>query len=142
MARAKRILFADLRVGMEITLHHNDGHGKGGTIVEVNLPDSVRLVSGTGRYDNTQPLAEWHYATVEVAQPAEDCLDYDPDTCSGAVELRCTPGGGSFDRCEFHSEQRWERYNSEDSSERYANCSTAPDWFDPANAGEHWDSDY
>lgn len=130
MSKPQRIAFADLRVGQEITLQHHDGHGKGGTIVETNLPHEVRLISGTGRYDNTQILAHWDWATVEVAQPASDCINYDPDTCVGPVEPCCSPGGhASFDRCVFHNDLRWEQYESENSSERWADSDVAPPGF-------------
>ena len=70
------------------------------------------------------------------------CLDRSPRSeCAGPVEYRVTPDrtdGKAFPRCEKHFEARL------DSAERNMELlSPAPaPWFDPANAGEHWDEDY
>lgn len=72
-----------------------------------------------------------------------ECID-GPDGCSGAVTYCPAPPRGerSYLRCEAHNEARWARYDDPNSSERFADMPTAPDWFDPADAGERWDSDY
>ena len=69
------------------------------------------------------------------------CLEAS-DACEGPVEMWYSGGvnGRSWPRCRFHGERRLERF--ENSIERYADSDVAPDWFDPANAGERWDDDY
>jgi hypothetical protein len=75
---------------------------------------------------------------------SEDCLDYrDGDNgCRGAVEYRMALSGTgrSFPRCDQHWQERLveqERINRD-----YPDSPFPPAWFDPANAGEHWDYDY
>lgn len=81
-----------------------------------------------------------HYADVEELT-AEDCLQYDPDTCKGEVEYFSPDGrGNAFPRCQYHIEKRMESY--ENSMEKYAHSDVPPDWFDPMDAGERWDDDY
>ena len=70
----------------------------------------------------------------------EDCLDHGDD-CRGPVGYHAVGDSlKAWPRCDKHAEERWERY--ENSLERYANSSVAPDWFDPADAGERWEDDY
>lgn len=72
----------------------------------------------------------------------KDCLDCLEGTegCYGSVYYRMSlsPSGRSYPRCDKHWEERLdteERLNRD-----YPEF--APDWFDPANAGEHWGEDY
>lgn len=71
------------------------------------------------------------------------CLnDDDGFTCGGAVEYRMalSASGKSFPRCDRHWQARLveqERINRD-----YPDSPIAPSWFDPADAGEHWDEDY
>jgi hypothetical protein len=70
---------------------------------------------------------------------ASRCLEYGDD-CAGDVEFHSVGASlKAWPRCEFHAEQRWEKY--ENSIERYADSSVAPSWFDPGDAGESWDDD-
>lgn len=71
-----------------------------------------------------------------------ECLEHDPEVCQGAVEYRPTPpfGERALPRCVFHNDRRWERYENSE-TEKWASMPTAPDWFDPADAGERWDDD-
>lgn len=71
-----------------------------------------------------------------------DCLNYNPDTCSGPVEMWHSGGmnGRSWPRCSFHGKERLREH--ENSIERYADSDVAPSWFDPSAAGERWDDDY
>jgi len=70
------------------------------------------------------------------------CLDDHKGGCSDNVELResLSGTGTPIPRCDYHWEQRldWQA----DHNQRYPDSSTPPSWFDPAYAGEHWDSDY
>lgn len=68
------------------------------------------------------------------------CLQSGPD-CRGKVEYHLRPSDWkSFPRCERH--QRARERSRETSLERYADSDVAPDWFDPADAGERWSDDY
>lgn len=71
----------------------------------------------------------------------DTCLDSYEDDCEGPVEFHWNgdPGFKSWPRCVKHQALRVER--RENSMEKYANCSTAPEWFDPSYAGESWDED-
>lgn len=74
--------------------------------------------------------------------PTPTCLDADRSECSGRVEYR-TPlsaSGRSFPRCEGHWHARLREQERID--EAYPDSPIPPSWFDPAAAGEHWDSDY
>lgn len=72
-----------------------------------------------------------------------ECLDdYGDGECAGPVEYRMALSGTgrSFPRCEKHWQERLgvqERINRD-----YPDSPIAPAWFDPADAGEHWDDDY
>lgn len=73
----------------------------------------------------------------------DECLEFS-EACEGLVQYRLTPPGTgkAFPRCEFHDNRRWERYESDDSVERYAYSDAAPpDWFDPSYAGESWEGE-
>ena len=48
-------------------------------------------------------------------------------------------GGRGFPRCDAHANAAYERHES--SLARYAHSDVAPDWFDPADAGEVWSED-
>lgn len=73
------------------------------------------------------------------------CLNYTAERgkeCSANVEWRypLSPSGKSFPRCDRHWDERikeQQRINRD-----YPDSPIAPSWFDPADAGEHWDSDY
>ncbi|MGQ0774570.1 MAG: hypothetical protein ACT4NY_09155 [Pseudonocardiales bacterium] len=72
-----------------------------------------------------------------------ECINSgDPDGCHGPVEYRMalSSTGESFPRCNTH----WQiRLDTEDRLRRdYPDTPHAPDWFDPLNAGEHWNDDY
>lgn len=73
-----------------------------------------------------------------------ECLDDGDDRhpCSGPVEYRMalSASGKSFPRCAAHWERRLaeqERLNRD-----YPDSPNPPAWFDPMDAGEHWDEDY
>ena len=73
-------------------------------------------------------------------EPTE-CLEHGPD-CKGKVEYHITPNRTdmkAFPRCEYHWAKRLDDY--ENSMEKYAESHVAPDWFDPAYAGESWDEE-
>ena len=67
----------------------------------------------------------------------------DPDSpCRGEVGYHAVPHGTAVPRCDKHWRERLDRYEDPDSLERWAHSDVAPDWFDPADAGERWDDDY
>lgn len=73
----------------------------------------------------------------------EKCLSsHETDeNCRGELSVRRSAGGTcDITRCEAH----WEERDVLDERLRrdYPNSPNPPDWFDPANAGETWDSDY
>lgn len=73
---------------------------------------------------------------------AVKCLDAHRGGCTGAVELRyaLSSTGTQFPRCDGHWAERLreqERINRD-----YPDSPVPPAWFDPAAAGENWDSDY
>lgn len=72
---------------------------------------------------------------------AEDCIA-GPEFCSGRVEYRMALSGTGtpYPRCDNH----WsDRLDLEQRLRRdYPDTDTPPSWFDPANAGEHWNDDY
>jgi hypothetical protein len=70
-----------------------------------------------------------------------ECID-GPEGCGGDVEYRTTPDRSDFKaflRCEVHFAERLER--AERNMTEYPDSDLAPAWFDPANAGETWESD-
>lgn len=78
---------------------------------------------------------------------AEDCLDYhnggdDGAECKGKVEYRMslTGTGTSIPRCDGHWDKRLKL--QDEINDRYPDSPLPPAWFDPMDAGEHWDSDY
>jgi hypothetical protein len=85
-----------------------------------------------------------HEAT-ELADQLEpdtlECLN-GPTGCRGTVEYRMALSGTgkSFPRCDLHWSDRLKEQERIDAD--YPDSPFAPSWFDPANAGEHWDSDY
>jgi hypothetical protein len=80
--------------------------------------------------------------TTEVEDREElECLDdYGEGICRGNVELRypLSGTGKSFPRCDFH----WDKRLREQDRIDRTYPAQPPAWFDPANAGEHWDEDY
>jgi hypothetical protein len=78
----------------------------------------------------------------EPPPAAEDCLDFHPETCAGAVEYRMALSGTGvpYPRCDKH----WsDRLDTEQRLRRdYPDSPCPPSWFDASYAGEHWDSDY
>lgn len=78
----------------------------------------------------------------EDGMPVRCLEDHGEQTCRGPVEYH-TIGSSlqAWPRCRLHFEQRLQRYE-ESELERYADSDVAPDWFDPADAGERWDDDY
>lgn len=81
--------------------------------------------------------------TTSVTRPqldADECLNFS-EHCVGPVEYHAVGSSlKAWPRCDFHAEQREDQY--ENSLERYADSDIAPDWFDPADAGERWEDDY
>lgn len=71
---------------------------------------------------------------------ADECVQYDPDECRGAVETFAPGRGAALPRCQLHIDKRAEAYDR--GIERYEHSDVTPGWFDPANVGEHWGSDY
>lgn len=71
----------------------------------------------------------------------EDCLS-GPEECRGKVEYRMplSGSGRSFPRCDYHWSKRLD--HQERLRGNYPDSPSPPSWFDPADAGEHWDSDY
>lgn len=73
---------------------------------------------------------------------ATDCLDYGHGKCIGPVQYRMplSGTGRGFPRCNWH----WElRLAEQERIQRdYPDSPVAPGWFEPADAGEHWDEDY
>lgn len=72
---------------------------------------------------------------------AEDCMS-GPEECRGRVEYRMSLSGTgqAYPRCDHHWSQR---LDTEERLRRdYPDSDTPPAWFDPANAGEHWNDDY
>jgi hypothetical protein len=137
--RERRIDAYELAVGMSITVHWPPrGHsGQGGVVTEIG-PAGFTLQTPV----ETMGLhwSQVHHFTVEHPFELEECIEYDPDTCRGTVDYFSPDGRGSAPpRCEHHVDQRIKL--QEDSLMRYAYSDVAPDWFDPADAGEHWRDD-
>lgn len=69
-----------------------------------------------------------------------ECIN-GPDDCAGAVEYRMALSGTGvhYPRCDGH----WAaRLDTEERLRRdYPDSSTPPAWFDPAAAGETWDTE-
>lgn len=138
------VSFADLKVGMQVTFRStygkNKGCGQGGTIVDVN-EHRAHLLCGTAQIEMSIDFADWDEVYEERPLPAEDCVSFHEGNCSGPVEWCPAPSGSPVQRCEHHNDERWERYEKSE-TERYADSDAAPSWFDPADIGEHWDTDY
>lgn len=75
---------------------------------------------------------------IEEPLTADECLEFHRGDCSGEVDYRAVPNGTPVPRCVKHFDDRLDRYQSDDSSEKYAYSDVRPDWFDEANVGEHW----
>lgn len=73
----------------------------------------------------------------EQEQP--ECLDRHKGGCSGNVEYRMSLSGTGtpIPRCDKHWEERldWQ----EEHLQKYPDSPSAPEWFDPLDAGEVWD---
>jgi hypothetical protein len=69
------------------------------------------------------------------------CLNGGDGLCQGPVDY-WTVGNSlkGWPRCDYHGQRRIDQY--ENSMERYADSDVPPPWFDPADAGERFDSDY
>lgn len=133
----------ELQVGDYITVWSPDGGGLGGVVQNVLLdcePYRVELLSGTARIERTLEITGPNVDRVERHQfmDADECINRSED-CKGPVDWAGAPGGGSFPRCDYHAEKRWANQSE---LERYADSDVAPNWFDPADAGEHWDDQY
>jgi hypothetical protein len=131
---------SEATIGRKITVWYGQhlDCGQGGVVVE-NTDDYIVIENPLGdrfRFD-WESFIELH---AEVPYDADECLEYDPDKCSGSVEYRWTGGHQHWLRCEYHGDLRLEHY--ENSMAKYADSDVAPDWFDPTYAGERWDSDY
>lgn len=113
------------------------------------------LVDTDWRYSQVQASAAEHGASItwRKAKAEQDdpptCIEGPssfhlpvPDECDGAVHYRSplSATGESFARCERHWSLRLQR--EEQLRTDYPDSATPPPWFDPAAAGEHWDSDY
>ena len=76
-------------------------------------------------------------------KPELECLNAGGSTeCRGPVELHSVDPGRerAWPRCERHWADRLDDHQN--SISRWAHSDVAPDWFDPADAGERWDDDY
>lgn len=76
----------------------------------------------------------------EIETATAQCLEQGPD-CKGKVEYHLNPDRDDFKpfpRCEYHQTKRLEQ--AQKNLELLSDCE--PAWFDPANAGEHWNEDY
>lgn len=79
------------------------------------------------------------YFTDDDEDTDTTCLE-EGDDCKGPVEFHTTGRSHqAWPRCEHHQKGREDRY--ENSLERYADSDVAPEWFDPADAGESWDGE-
>lgn len=136
-----RISWDEIAEGDDITLWFKPKgyNGQGGTVRAVTAT-TIDLVSGTVKREHAHQRDEVHHVDKEVPFEADECLQYDPGTCGGEVELFAPGNGNAFPRCRVHREQRAKGY--ETSMERYADSDVEADWFDPANIGEHWGDDY
>jgi hypothetical protein len=139
-----RIYDADLVEGQEVTVwwnfqggRHNVGQGGYVHSITEDVLDIVDPLGNHHTFDLDDDLA----FDVEEPYAADECLDYDPETCSGAVELRW-PGEGerSWPRCQHHGDEREARALA--NARNYPDSPIAPPWFDEADAGERWDDDY
>lgn len=132
------IAFADVKIGQEVTVWFNRGNqGQGGKVT--GIAGGIDLMA-PGERQLRWELSEIARLTFDAPLPAEDCLDYDADECSGPVELWTTGSSMSaWPRCNFHRDKRWDSYDK--SMERYADSDVVPDWFDPTIAGERWEED-
>lgn len=71
-----------------------------------------------------------------------ECMDSHKSPCSGKVEYRMNLTGTGLQtlRCDKHWEERLDFQEAHTAI--YPDSPIAPDWFDPADAGERWDDDY
>lgn len=70
------------------------------------------------------------------------CLDSHQGGCQGDIDERPSLAGTGLliARCDKHWSDRLEEQRRIDQA--YPDSPVAPDWFDPADAGEYWDTDY
>ena len=136
---------SDLQVGMDVTARFKpDGNsGLGGVVTELH-DRFVVLLSGTAQHRNEVMRDEVAYWQTEVPFEAEECTNYNPEHCSGPVEM-WYPGSGhrSWPRCTFHGEKRLKDASE---LERYADSDVAPPWYHDSDeyyvTGQEWDDDY
>ena len=135
--------YENVRVGQDITcwLMPRGQSGQGGIVVGYN-DQNIVLESGTAKIENLIWRRDVHHITTEIPFDADECLDYNPETCDGPVDLHWSGGmnGRSWPRCRHHADLR--DYHYEHSMERYADSDCVPDWFDPDAIGERWEADY
>lgn len=69
-----------------------------------------------------------------------ECLNSFESNCKGAIEYRMplSGTGRAFPRCDKHWDERLDR----EAEINFRYPTHAPSDFDPAYAGEHWDSDW
>lgn len=141
--RQREIEWTEAVPGLDVILQFKEppGCGQGGTVEWCNGV-AIRIRSGTAGIVHTYWKAEIAEVCVEEYLDADECLNYDPDTCKGPVDYWHSGGlnGRSWPRCHKHGLQRLEDH--ENSMAKYADSDVEPDWFDPANAGERWSDDY
>ena len=142
--RQRTIPWTDAVPGLDVVLQFKEppGCGHGGTVEWCNGV-AIRLRCGENKVAHTYWKTEIDHVTVEEYLDADECLNYGADgsECRGPVDYWHSGGmsGKSWPCCEKHGLQRLEEH--ENSIERYADSDVAPDWFDPANAGERWSED-
>ena len=68
----------------------------------------------------------------------ETCEDHDDGEACTARATEYSPAGRAL--CQRHANRFWDQRLRIERD--YPDSSMAPSWFDPANAGEHWDSDW
>lgn len=131
-----------LAVGQDISVH--EGYfGQGGIVTDLDDAGSLVIRNPLGdlfRFARDGFESGFYVIEARIPFDADECVSYDTD-CRGQVEMH-SPGGAarSLPRCEAHAAERARLY--ERSMERHADSDTAPDWFDPADAGERWNDEY
>jgi hypothetical protein len=129
-----------LRVGMQVDFREGTA-GLGGVITDLDDAGDIVIRSGSAGYVNRfsrADVAAGRYVMwTEVPYAARDCIQYQADACSGAVEM-FTPGGQAQPRlrCAHHRAERKRAFNV--GMERYAGSDVAPDWYDKSIANEEW----
>lgn len=103
---------------------------------EYQRDDGMRIVTTVEEIEERVTAGEWTDATP----PMPPCLNAGDD-CAGEVEYRMTGyGWKAWPRCAYHGDKALR--DTEALLQRYNGLSDMPpDWFDEANAGEHWHED-